>query len=524
MSKTIIEVKCTDQVLTLTNTPVIVSGGVGVNYISAEFCEKWDGLAVVMMFWRQGVDPQLSLENEEGLYIVPHRFTFSEGVVYFGAIGIDQNGVRRTSEAVSYRIQAGAITENTTLPEPDGDVFGQLLAQYADVKLYVSTRIGEAADAAIQAGENAQAALAAAEQAERHAEDAVDAVEDVIYPGIVEATLDDGANSIGVTLDARPPDKMFLTFEAPALYNTSFDEFYLASLRVRYPGDDGTETKEVFWLRDGWQSKTPDHAIRPYDVVTVLLTRVDGKAVAYIVNPRITKTTLDEMNQRLYPGIPASTTVDGTMTIALDYVPEDKMVLVFAADEASSQVTKFQLEYETEEDGLVQVEYTLCDANNSPVESYGFYEGDYVVALLTPKDKRATVLNPRVTRDTMNLIRGLVDELGGQGSSGSGGCSVVSYVGDGTGSLRLVFSGSPKVIQIESLGAGGYSVSAILSRDDMVAKVKVFSDGNYYENIVNLTGYAVWNGNYVTLGFSSSALQAGQLNVNNTKYIAIGIM
>ena len=168
MSKTIIEVKCFDQVLTFTNTPVIASGGVGEDFVSAEFCEKWDGFAVSMLFWRQGVDPIPVLADAEGLYQVPPELMTTDGVVYFGAVGVDPNGVRRTSGGVSYRIQAGAITENTTLPEPDGDVFEQLLAQYADVKLYVSSYIKGAAD-------DAAAAKAAAESAAGAAADAVTA-------------------------------------------------------------------------------------------------------------------------------------------------------------------------------------------------------------------------------------------------------------------------------------------------------------------------------------------------------------
>lgn len=512
MSKTIIEVKCTDQVLTLTNTPVIASGGVGEDFVSAEFCEKWDDYAPALLFWRKGVDPIPVLPDADGLFPVPAELTGVDGIVYFGAVGYDANGNRRTSEAISYRLEAGAITEGTELPAPSGDVFDQIMAHYADVKLYVATRVDEAADAAEQAGENAQAALAAAEQAERHAEDAVDAIESVIYPGIVQATRDASSGGMIVPLSVCPPEKMFLTIKAP------MDSVGFGSLHITYPGDGGAEINELCWITDGYQKQSPSKGIGPGDVVTVLFTRpATGKPICYPLNSRITKTVLDEMNQRLYPGISASKTTDGIMVVSLNYVPEDKMVLVFAADEASSQVTKFQLEYETIEDGLVQVEYALCDANNSPVESYGFYAGDYVVTLLTPHDKRATVLNPRVTRDTLNLIRGIFDNL----PEATGGNEVISYVGDGTSSLYLSFSKGPRVIQIESLGTGGYTVSAILFRAENAAKVRVFSDGNYYESVVAC--HATW-GTPVKLSFNEYGISQGQLNVNNTRYIAIGIM
>lgn len=516
MSKTIIEVKCIDQVLTLTNTPVIASGGQGEDYVHFDLCEKWDGFAVSGVFWRKGVDCIPVLLDAENTCQVPPELMTSEGVIYFGAVGIAPDGTTRTSEPVSYLIREGVITENTALPIPGEDVYQQLMAYYADVKLYVSTRIDEAADAAVQAGGNAQAALAAAEQAERHAEDAVDAIESIIYPDVVDGYFPE-AGSIGITLDRRPSDKMLLTFRIP--YNDgAADSLSANAIKIVYPDSEGEEKTEFFMLRDGHQSAPPWEAIGFGDVVTVVLNRVPNNE-AYILNPRITRTVLHEMNQRLYPGTPVSKTTDGTMTVSLNYVPEDKMVLVFAADEASSQVTKFQLKYETEGDGEVQEEYFLVDANGSRVEEYGFYPGDYVVALLTPLDKQATVLNPRVTRDTLDLIRGVLDNI----PQSSGGCEVVTYTGSGEMSIYLSFSATPKVIHIDSLANGGYNVSVTIYRDEQVAKLRVFSEGDYWENVVSTVGGVTW-GKSVLLLLSDYWISPGQLNVNNTKYIATGFM
>ena len=56
MSKTIIELKCVDQVLTFVNTPIVASGGVGEEYLSIEFCSKWGGYTGSAVLWRQGED------------------------------------------------------------------------------------------------------------------------------------------------------------------------------------------------------------------------------------------------------------------------------------------------------------------------------------------------------------------------------------------------------------------------------------------------------------------------------------
>lgn len=253
MSKTIIEVKCYDQVLTFVNTPVVASGGVGEDFVSAEFCEKWDSFAVSMLFWRQGVDPIPVLADTEGLYQVPPELMTTDGVVYFGAVGIDPNGVRRTSEGVSYRIQAGAIAENTTLPEPDGDVFEQLLSQYADVKVYVSSYIQGAA-------EGAEAARKAAESAASSAAAAVSAAADAksTAAGAVSAAADakstaTGAVSAAGDAQSTAEGAVSAAGDAAAAAKTAKD---VAESRARqfwgtYVGDGTTKRIVLFNLESG---------------------------------------------------------------------------------------------------------------------------------------------------------------------------------------------------------------------------------------------------------------------------------
>lgn len=241
MSKTIIEVKCFDQVLTLTNTPVIASGGAGEDFVSAEFCEKWNGFAVSMLFWRQGVDPIPVLADADGLYPVPPALTTADGVVYFGAVGVDPNGVRRTSEGTSYRIKAGAITENTTLPEPDGDAFTQLLAQYADVKLYVAARFDGAVDAA-------QVSQEAAERAEVFAAAASEAAVNAGWRTVVFIPYDGSVHSLseaqaGVMLPL--PERMDVT-----AYNYEY-EIIALGLAVTGQTSYNTNVPDISLYRNG---------------------------------------------------------------------------------------------------------------------------------------------------------------------------------------------------------------------------------------------------------------------------------
>lgn len=277
MSKTIIEVKCFDQVLTFTNTPVIASGGVGEDYVSFEFCEKWDGFTVTALFWRQGVDPIPVLADEDGLYQVPPELMTSDGVVYFGAAGVDPDGVRRTSEAISYRIQAGAISENTTLPDPDGDIFTQLLAQYADVKLYVASRVQEAADAAVSAG-------AAAEKASADAA----VMANLLHPGFLTHSSVTGS-VIYYSLNYKPGEKMVIAIANPPLSSAD-----TSVIDVYYTDTDYWMTMHKQYLLDAdddaWDTSS-ECVFLVLHTDDTLADGYDGKA--YVLNPDMTQAVRD---------------------------------------------------------------------------------------------------------------------------------------------------------------------------------------------------------------------------------------
>lgn len=137
----IIKVKCTDQVLTFENTPVIASGGLEEDFIQFSFCRQWDGYARTAVFWRNENDPYHVVLDEEDSGQVPPEVTADEGVIYFGVVGVDADGRQRTSEVLTYRIVKGAITTGTKPSEPTQDIYTQLLANYAEVLSNLSTQV-----------------------------------------------------------------------------------------------------------------------------------------------------------------------------------------------------------------------------------------------------------------------------------------------------------------------------------------------------------------------------------------------
>lgn len=122
---TMIQVKCIDQVLTVTNSPVIASGGVLEDTVEFEFCPKWDGFAKVAVFYQNKGAIYYSLIDSNNHAIVPREAIATKGTMFFGVIGVKDN-VTRTSEVLRYRIDTGAL-DGFTVEEPTPELYQQVL-------------------------------------------------------------------------------------------------------------------------------------------------------------------------------------------------------------------------------------------------------------------------------------------------------------------------------------------------------------------------------------------------------------
>lgn len=129
----VIKVSCIDQVMTLTNTPVIASGGVNENYIEFSFCSQWDGFAKVCAFYQQPGAYYHSLLDSTDRCIIPAEVCELAGPMYFGVVGV-KDDVTRTSEVVKYKLVEGVMTEIT---DPTEDVYQQILAELAAIRALI---------------------------------------------------------------------------------------------------------------------------------------------------------------------------------------------------------------------------------------------------------------------------------------------------------------------------------------------------------------------------------------------------
>ncbi|MDO4384898.1 MAG: hypothetical protein Q4E18_02745 [Clostridia bacterium] len=123
---TLIKVECVDQVLRLTQTPTIASGGVKEDTVEFAFDSLWDGFALTAVFYRNE-NEVYHVEIVDNRCIVPKEVLANPGYFYLGVMGV-KDGVTRTTNVLSYRVEAGAITVGVQPPEPTPSIYEQILA------------------------------------------------------------------------------------------------------------------------------------------------------------------------------------------------------------------------------------------------------------------------------------------------------------------------------------------------------------------------------------------------------------
>lgn len=125
----VIKISCIDQVLTLTNAPVIASGGVREDFVQFTFCERWNGFEKTAVFVR---DAEVYIEriDASGQCPVPYDVLAEAGRFRIGVFGINAEEVRRTTVYLEYTIQEGAVT-SVADPEDPASIYEQVLAAAA---------------------------------------------------------------------------------------------------------------------------------------------------------------------------------------------------------------------------------------------------------------------------------------------------------------------------------------------------------------------------------------------------------
>lgn len=102
-----IKIKCVDQVLAFTNTPVITTGDQNIDKIKIDFCPLWDGFVKVGVFFQQKGEFSYAVINADGSCPIPNSICNCQGKIYFAVSGTNSKNQVRTSNIVCYTIEEG---------------------------------------------------------------------------------------------------------------------------------------------------------------------------------------------------------------------------------------------------------------------------------------------------------------------------------------------------------------------------------------------------------------------------------
>ena len=133
MGKSEIKVSCKDQVLKITEAPVLAAGGLNEVRVVFSFCEKWVGFIKTAIFYRDEEEVYYAVLDENDTCLVPWEVCYEEGTFYFGVFG-ERDNTRRTSNVVRYKVKKGAITSDMKPSAPPPDVYEQIMTEVAKVK------------------------------------------------------------------------------------------------------------------------------------------------------------------------------------------------------------------------------------------------------------------------------------------------------------------------------------------------------------------------------------------------------
>lgn len=128
---------CQGQFATLSVTPSMFSGSVGVHTLSAEFDETWNDYEKIGVFYVDINDPYFAF-MEENTCVIPHEVMAKRSKLNIGIMGRLGDKVF-TSQIVRVDVGQGAISQNLQPSDPTPTVWEQLLQRYD----YIVSKVDE---------------------------------------------------------------------------------------------------------------------------------------------------------------------------------------------------------------------------------------------------------------------------------------------------------------------------------------------------------------------------------------------
>ena len=154
-----IHVSCNDQVLKLTQSPILASGGVNETKVVFAFCEKWNGFVKTAIFYRDTEKVYYAVLDENDTCILPWEVYAEDGTFFLSVFG-EKDNTRRTASVVRYKVGKGVVVEETFPSDPTPEVYDQimsLLNENREITQGLVESSSASIEAATKAAENANA-------------------------------------------------------------------------------------------------------------------------------------------------------------------------------------------------------------------------------------------------------------------------------------------------------------------------------------------------------------------------------
>lgn len=254
-------VSVTDQVLKVTEAPVIASGGVQEIKVIFDFCSLWDGFAKTAVFYQDPENRYLALVDENDTCIVPQEVYTEAGNFYFGVFG-ELGETVRTSTVVKCKVREGAITAEGTPADPTLDIYDQIMAELAETRSIVQS-IRDDADTIFA---NAETATNEATQAAESANTATASVNEAIQ-GANTAT----SNANTATDNAN---------QAAEAANTATESANTAAVNANTATEATNEAREAMLADTEEAIADINEFLEDGDYAPPIITSADGEVIA----------------------------------------------------------------------------------------------------------------------------------------------------------------------------------------------------------------------------------------------------
>ena len=153
-----ISLTANSNALTITDPVDLTTGQVNYTDCLFTFDAAWEGMAKTAVFYTNKTSRKSLLIAPDGTCTVPWEDLLQTGILYIGVFGIKDAVVLSTNFAV-LRVKQGTYVIGEVPPPPTLDVYVQIMAEFTNVRAFVTDKADIATSKAAEASASGAAAL-----------------------------------------------------------------------------------------------------------------------------------------------------------------------------------------------------------------------------------------------------------------------------------------------------------------------------------------------------------------------------